>query len=188
MKALNVKKVVIDFQVDEMLSMFMERIGYIPWFKSHFMVYEGEKLELPKCTIVAYEDEDYERCQSIGSTAFHEMCLRVGLESTKALPSQEERAAYEENKENIFVLKEKEEVIGFYRVADEELDGVAVDIEKHGQGYGRLLATHAVNLLLNRGHKEIILWCVEGNHARYLYEKIGFKTIRVHQLMYHKLI
>lgn len=187
MKGLEVQRVVVDFKENREIKLFMEKKAYVQWFRSHFMTYEGTELEQKACEIIPYEDSYYEACQKISSIAFHEMRLRVGLESSIAQPSEEGREHYRNNAEDIFILKEGEEVIGCYGVADDELDWVTVDTNKQGQGYGKQLVTHAINTCLERGHEKIVLWCVEKNTARSLYEKVGFKSVRIHELMYHLL-
>ena len=188
MKKEGIKQAILDFEYNEGIVLWMQKKGYEPWFKSHLMLYEGYKVEHPKCRIESYKDVDYEKCQQISSTAFHEMRFKVGLQSELGLPSEEERKHYEKNQDNIFVLREEDTIVGYYNVVENELDGVAVDVNKQGRGYGKLLTSHAINTLLDRGNRQVKLWCVEGNSARYLYENLGFKTSRIHQFMYHNLI
>ncbi len=145
------------------------------------MVYTGDKLTVDNCEIINYEDNDYDECQKIFSEAFHKMRLLVGLESTLSSPNEKQKNSYKENSENIFVLREDNKIVAISILDDNEIDGVAVAIDKQGKGYGKKLVSYSVSKLLARGCQKVSLWVVEGNPAKFLYEKLGFKTDRMHE-------
>ena len=64
---------------------------------------------------------------------------------------------------------------------DNEIDGVAVAVDKQGMGYGKNMVSYSVNKLLDRGYKRVTLWVVEGNPAKLLYEKLGITTECTHE-------
>lgn len=183
MRNAGVEEIVCDFKDNELEKMFLYKNGYRNWFHSNFMVYTGDKLTVDNCEITNYEDKDYDECQEIFSEAFHKMRLLVGLESTLSPPSEKQKSSYKGNSENIFVLREYNKIIAATILDDNEIDGIAVAIDKQGKGYGEKLVSYSVNKLLDRGCKKVSLWVVEGNPAKFLYEKVGFTTERMHEFV-----
>ncbi|GKU27426.1 GNAT family N-acetyltransferase [Clostridium folliculivorans] len=183
MRNSGVEEIVCDFKANESEKLFLYKNGYRKWFYSNFMVYTGEKLTVDNCQIMSYQDKDYYQCQKISSEAFHKMRLLVGLESTLSSPSEKQKSLYKENLKNIFVLKQHNEIVAVSILDDNEIDSIAVAIDKQGKGYGKKLVSYSVNKLLDRGYEKVSLWVVEGNQAKDLYEKLGFKTVRIHEFV-----
>ncbi|MEW8994532.1 GNAT family N-acetyltransferase [Clostridium sp.] len=183
MKNAGVEEVVCDFRVNELEKLFLYKNGYNHWFNSNFMTYTGGKLAVGALKIINYEDKYYHECQKILSESFHKMRLSLGLESTLSLPSEEERNQYKENAENIFLLHDNNQIVAAVRLEGSEIDSVAVGVEHQHKGYGKALVSYAVNKLLDRGCTKVTLWVVEGNSARFLYEKIGFIKERTHEFV-----
>ncbi|EPY2272279.1 GNAT family N-acetyltransferase [Clostridium sporogenes] len=144
------------------------------------MVYIGDKLTVDNFEIRNYDDKNYDECQKIFSEAFHKMCLLVGLESTLSCLSKKQKNAYKENSENIFVLRAYNKIIAVVIIDDNEIDGVTVAIDKQGSGYVKTLVSYSINKLLDRGCQKVSLWVLEGNPAKFLYEKLGFTTKHMH--------
>lgn len=194
MKAVGVKEAVCDYMSEPVIDRFVSNKGYENWFRSRLMIYKGDILELNEAhmtagnlEIVPYQDYFYPESQRIFSEAFHGMRLSVGLPSVLSQPSEDERARYIENAENLFVLRAAGKQVAVVRLEAPEIDALAVDPACHRSGFGQILAIFAVNELMRRGHKEVSLWAVEGNPARFLYEKVGFESLRVHQFCQKKL-
>ncbi len=183
MKSVGVEEIVCDFKVNELEKAFLYKHGYRCWFHSNFMTYTGGRLAADNYEIVNYEDKDYGECQKIFSEAFHKMRLSVGLESALSCPSEKQKNAYKENAENMFVLRANNRITAVASLEDNEIDGVAVAVDKQGMGYGKNMVSYCVNKLLDRGYKKVILWTVEGNPAKLLYEKLGFTTERIHEFV-----
>ncbi|EPY2304690.1 GNAT family N-acetyltransferase [Clostridium sporogenes] len=182
-KNAGVKEIVCDFKVNELEKSFLYKNGYKHWFHSNFMIYTGGKFTEDNYEITNYKDRDYDKCQKIFSEAFHKMRLSVGLESTLSRPSEKQKNEYKENAENIFVLKDNNQIVAVARLEGNEIDEVAVAVDKQGKGYGKNLVSYSVNKLLNGGFEKVILWVVEGNPAKFLYEKLGFKVERRHEFV-----
>ncbi|WP_234124076.1 GNAT family N-acetyltransferase [Clostridium hydrogenum] len=183
MRNAGVEEIVCDFKDNELEKTFLYKNGYKNWFYSNFMVYIGNKLAIDNCEINNYDDKDYDECQKIFSEAFHKMRLLVGLESTLSRPSEKQKNEYKENAENIFVLRAYNKIVAVAIIDDNEIDGVAVAIENQGNGYGKTLVSYSINKLLDRGCQKVSLWVVEGNPAKFLYEKLGFTTKRMHEFV-----
>lgn len=183
MRNVGVKEIVCDFRINDVEKTFLYKNGYNYWFKSNFMTYNGSKLAVDNDEIINYEDKYYHECQKVFSEAFHKMRLSVGLDSTLSLPSDEERNQYKENAENIFLLRKNGEIVAAVRLEANEIDSLAVGVEHQHKGYGKALLSYAVNRLLDKGYTTVALWVVEGNSARFLYEKVGFIKERVHEFV-----
>ena len=167
MKNAGVEEVVCDFKDNELEKIFLYKNGYKNWFHSNFMIYTGDKLTVDNYEIINYDDKDYNECQKIFSEAFHKMRLLVGLESILSCPSEREKRLYKENAENIFVLRDNNQIVAAAILDDNEIDIVAVAIDKQGKGYGKKLVSYSVNKLLDREFENVSLWVVEGNPAKF---------------------
>lgn len=183
MRNVGVEEVICDFKTSELEKSFLYKNGYKHCFYSDFMTYTGGKLVVDNHEIINYEDKYYSECQKIFSESFYEMGLAVGLESTLSLPNEEERIRYKENTENIFILRDNNQEVAVIRIEDNEIDAVAVDIDHQGKGYGKPLVGYTVNRLLDKGCTKPTLWVVEGNSAKFLYEKLGFIVERAHEFV-----
>jgi len=65
----------------------------------------------------------------------------------------------------------------------------AIKNEEQGKGHGRLLTEYATNIVIDRGYKEVTLWCVVNNKkARNLYDSLGFKEVFVEAFAEKKTI
>ena len=183
MRSVGVEKAICDFLVNEQEQSFMYKNGYKKWFCSNNMTYTGVKLPVAHNDIVNYEDRDYEECQKIYSESFHKMRLSVGLESKLSQPSAEDRKDYKDSAENSFVMRDNNQIVAFLRIEDNEIVTVAVGVEHQGKGFGKSMISFAVNELLDRGCTNLHLWVVDGNPAKSLYEKLGFKMERKHEFV-----
>lgn len=187
MRESGVKEVVCDYLDKEPERNFLSQKGYETWFQSNHMTYEGQGYPEPEYKIVPYQDEFYHTCQKIQSDSFHRMRLSVGMPSVQAQPSEEDRQNYLEEADSIYVLMDQENTVGILRLEGAEVDAVAVAYEFQGQGYGKALTQFGVNRILEAGHSKVTLWAVEGNPAKFMYEKLGFTHPRLHTFVKKKL-
>ncbi|WBW96290.1 GNAT family N-acetyltransferase [Oceanirhabdus sp. W0125-5] len=183
MRNAGVEEAVCDFKENDVEQLFIYKNGYKQWFKSNYMTYTGGEMTIENHDIVKYEDEYYDECQKVLSESFHKMRLSVGMESTPSLPSEEERQDYKENADNIFVLRDNSIIVAVLRLDGDEIDALAVDEKHRGKGYGKALVGYGVNKVLSRGCTKVPLWVVEGNKAKYLYDKLGFIKERTHEFV-----
>lgn len=181
MKNTGIEEIVCNYKFNESIQQFLYNRGYEHWFDSNYMIFSGTSFIVDDFGITNYKDDDYIACEKIVSEAFHKMRLFVGMESKLDKPSEKQRLWYQKNADNNFVLKEQGRIVAVARLDENEIDAVAVDINEHGKGYGKKMVKYVINILLERGNKSIVLWAVEGNPAKYLYEKLGFKTERFHE-------
>ena len=183
-----IEDIVCDYMVSESIRSFLSKKGYQSWFLSNYMVCTENIIPTSQLDISTYQDSDYLEVQNLCSVAFHRMRLSVGLTSTLDTPSEEERSSFLEKAEDIFVLRENQEIIAAAMVSRNEIEQIAVSVDKQGMGYGKALLEYTLHKLRDRGFDQITLWVVEGNPAKTLYEKSGFKVDRLHEFIEKKLI
>lgn len=182
-----VKEIVCSYEDRANERSFSYKNGYQSWFYSNFMTYSNEPVDCSSTGIRMYKDEDYNECQKVYSEAFFKMGQMVGFETTLSEPSEKEREAFLNNAENIFVLTENDTIVASATIDGNEIDIVAVAVEEQGKGYGKRIISYCVNELINRGNQLIVLWCVDGNPAKHVYEKLGFKADCLHEFVKKKL-
>ena len=94
------------------------------------------------------------------------------------------REKYQDQKSIVYVDKE---IKGYCRFKESEEDGkkigeiqaLYVKYDQRGKGVGRLLVKETMKILKERGHKEVIIWCLKENiKARAFYEKTGGKLYK----------
>lgn len=183
-----IEEIICDYKVIDSIRAFILKKGYQSWFLSNYMVSTESIKPSSQLDISTYKDRDYNEVQNLCSEAFHRMRLSVGLASTVDAPSEEEKSSFLKKAEDIFVLRENQEIIAASVVSSNEIDQIAVSVDKQGMGYGKALLAYTVNRLRESGFTEITLWVVEGNPAKTLYEKSGFKVHRLHEFVKKKLI
>lgn len=202
MIGVGVVSAICDFKVEDKIEIFICNKGYEKCFDSNYMVYEGDKLPLENYEIIQYEDKYYEINSNIYSEAFYNMRVLVGIEEKTSKLNEEKTELTEEeklekekqrketynNKENIFLFKKEGQILGSITLTGNEIDAVAVDVMHQRNGYGKELVSFGVNKILERNNENVTLWAVEGNPAKYLYEKLGFKTLRVHEFVKRNLV
>lgn len=184
-----VEEIVCSYVDNEIERKFIYKNGFTNWFFSNHMVYEKDKFIMPLETgeIRNYSDDDYSVCQKVYSEAFYRMGQMVGFETTLSKPSEKERESFKNNADNMFVLVENNSIVASATIDENELDLVAVAVDEQRKGYGEKITRFCVNELMNRGNNQVVLWCVEGNPAKHLYDKMGFKVVDLHEFVKKKI-
>lgn len=175
--ACGTRRIVTCFRSDnEIARTFARKHGYTPYFSSAKMERTGGSFRIEPLPIRLYTDNDYYACQALSAKAFHEMRLRVGSfpDSTIAQPSENGRKSWLENAENTYVYLDNGEIAACGTLFGNEIESVSVRTDYQGRGIGRRLVMFLCNEILMRGHDAVALWCVVGNYARHLYERLGF--------------
>lgn len=164
---------------------FACKLGFEPYFSSAFMQRTGAPFPLEELPVRGYKDEDYLVCQSLYAAAFHEMRVRVGCfpDSAIAQPSEKERQTWKENAANRFVYEFNGEIVAYGHIPGNEIGSVSVRTDVQGRGIGRTFVKYLCNEIIRRGNPSVELWCVVGNHARNLYDSLGFTEKHVAQFM-----
>ncbi|MBO4452621.1 MAG: GNAT family N-acetyltransferase [Clostridia bacterium] len=165
---------------DDTAKKFCEKLGYRAWFSSAAMKYSGGKFEDGDIPVRQYTDADFIDSFVLAEEAFHKMRVETGLfpDSKVDEPDEESRKFMAESAERRYVYEVGGEIVGYGKLDGDELDVVCIKIAQQGKGYGRKLVKHLVNVMIDKGIKEPLLWCVVGNNkARKLYESLGFVEV-----------
>lgn len=155
---------------------FTERVGYHARFASSYMTYGGKGWTLPDLPIRSYQSRDFEEAHAMCADAFHQMRLQTGWfpDSKPEQPDNETRSYWDNTADRRFVYTQGSEIVGTLLLEGNEIGAVAMKQACQGNGIGTMLVQFAVNRLLSDGCKEVALYCVVGNPARHLYDKLGF--------------
>ena len=158
---------------------FAKACGYSKEFSSAYMKYDKGPFEEKILPVRQYKDEDFTEAQALNAEAFHKMRLDTGYfpNSVQEAPSVEMRKFWEDTADERYVYIEGSEIIGYAHLDGAELAEVSIKISKQGKGIGTEFIKFLVNKLLEKEHNEPVLYCVVGNKARHLYERIGFKEV-----------
>lgn len=157
---------------------FAQKFDYVRQFSSALMKRAGEKFSVEAdWPIRPYRDEDYDQGQYLNACAFHKMRVSVGdfPDSVIGLPSEESRKNWSKDAANRFTYELGGEVVGQGRIEKNEIDSVSVRPDLQGRGIGEKLVKFLYNEICDRGYGEATLWCVSGNRARHLYDRLGFQ-------------
>ena len=156
---------------------FAQKCGFVTGYASACMVYEGKAFALAPLPVRPYTDGDFTEAFTLSAEAFHQMRLSTGWfpNSTVAAPSEETRQHWAETADERFVYVQEGEIVGYARIDGAELDTAAVKIAQQGKGYGTAFIQYLVNRILEQTGEPPFLYCVVGNRARKLYEKLGFR-------------
>ena len=155
---------------------FANKLGYGRQFCSALMTRSKPGFPMSDAPIRKYRDADYDVAHRQTNEAFHAMRVSVGdfPDSTVGQPSEESRKHWHDDADNIFIYERNGEIMAYGHLEGAELSGVSVETSRWGQGIGRAMVEYLCNEIYVRGHDEVTLWCVVGNSARHLYDKLGF--------------
>ncbi len=161
---------------DPIARSFAERRGYVRQYASDYMVYRGPPFG-ERSAVREYRDADYPTVHEFCVRAFHLMRLGTGCfpDSVQEPPSEEMRTYWKETSGERLVCELDGEPVGYVHIEGNSIDAAAVKPERQGQGIGERLLKCAADRILTQGCKEVSLYCVAGNPARRLYERLGFQ-------------
>ena len=161
---------------DEIAGRFLCRMGYARKFVSSYMVCEGITHTLAEMPIRSYTAADFKTAHCLTAEAFHKMRLASGQfpDSVIEEPDVETENDWKETAHRRFVYETGGVVVGLLELGDGIIETVAVAPAYQKQGIGTDLVRFAVNFLMEEENTQVGLYCVAGNPARYLYEKLGF--------------
>ena len=158
-------------------SSFARQNGYVRRFASAYMQYAGVPFDVGEVPLRAYCDDDYDIVQALHARAFHEMRVRVGdfPDSVIEPPSDEVRRYLASTCDGRFVYEENGEIMGYAHLCRNEISSVCVGVPYQARGIGHDLVRWLCNQVLAKGYETVSLFCVVGNTARRLYDKMGFE-------------
>lgn len=172
--------IVTTYKLDDRISKaFANRFGYLRKFSSTFMTYDGPSYSMPLLEVRGYIDDDYELAHGLYAKAFHEMRVSVGdfPDSVVQAPSEKAKAFWLKTHKERMIHTKNNEIVAYARVINNEISIVAVKSEYQGQGIGEHFVKHICNKIFSEGYSTVNLFCVVGNKAKHLYDKLGFKPV-----------
>lgn len=182
LKEIQTKTIMASYSVNNENSMrFARKHGYERYFSSTYMKHAGGEFSSELIPVRHYCDEDYPDAFKLSAEAFHEMRVSVGdfPDSKVGEPSKQSRDEWKQDSKNRYTYFIDGEIVGYGCLEGNEIGSISVRRDMQGKGIGKKFVKYLCNELYNRGNKEIFLWCVVGNKARYLYESLGFEELYV---------
>lgn len=155
---------------------FLKACGFEIWMSGNWMNRKGAKLDYKDINVRQYADDDFDICHKIESTTMFLMRESLNTKHNYYYPHNEnDRKFYIEHSNNIFILEKNNKIIGIGDIDENELTGVSIDPMYQGLGYGTEFVKYLVNVIMDRGYKEVKLEAMIGNPARRLYDRLGFE-------------
>jgi ribosomal protein S18 acetylase RimI-like enzyme len=149
--------------------------GFEKWFSFSEMDYTKGKVE-SDLQVVNYDNKYYEYYKNAFEDAFFEMRQALGFMPVRDCYKPEELI---ENKDNIFLLIDSEEIIGAVILSANEIDEFFIAEKYQGKGYARKLLNFAIKYYQEKEVKKIFLGVADWNkRAVKLYESSGFTTTK----------
>lgn len=157
---------------------FCEKLGFQKWWGSPELLYEGEGFNEVELPFSVYEDKYYDQYVKMVQDAFYEVQKFNDLKPYMA--TEEIINMYQlNNKENVYLLLDGEELLASVTVGEETLENLMVSPNHQGKGFGRKALKFGMNQLHKRGVRRVSICYMEGNTpAKLLYESVGFKLVK----------
>jgi mycothiol synthase len=143
------------------------------------MKYTGNRFDITEQLIRNYCDKDYDSAHEMYAKAFHEMRVSVGdfPDSIIERPSENMRKYWAKTADERFVYIHDDVIVGYAHIDGDEIGSVSVRSQYQGQGIGQNFVKYICNKILDNGNDEVSLYCVLGNKARRLYDRLGFQEV-----------
>lgn len=145
-------------------------------FNMYEMEYRGDTVE-SELPFITFEEKYYEQYKHLIDSCYYEMRKALNIQPYEKYCDSLEKVM--EQKKNIFLFLEDDEIICTVSCLENEIESVAVNLKYQRQGYGRKLMNFAINHMQKRGDSYIKLTVTKWNkNAIALYEKLGFKITK----------
>ncbi|MBR4760901.1 MAG: GNAT family N-acetyltransferase [Lachnospiraceae bacterium] len=136
---------------------------------AHEMQYKNPTDQQSSIEMTPYSPVFQEKYKTIYNECYHEMRKALGIEPFDFI---QDDSFFETGMDCVYLLLQKDEIIGSVAIKDEEIDDLIVNPNYQGQGYGRNILLWALSHI---DSKRVILHVADWNKkAIRLYEKNGF--------------
>ncbi|MBA2173704.1 GNAT family N-acetyltransferase [Halobacillus locisalis] len=157
---------------------FCEKMGFQKWWGSPELLYEGEEFDAVALPFIVYEDKYFDQYVKMVQDAFYEIQkfndLKPYIATEKIVNTYQLN-----NKENVYLLLDGEELLASVTVGEETLENLMVSPRYQGKGLGRKALQFGMNRLHKKGVRRVSICYMEGNMAaEQLYESVGFKLVK----------
>ncbi|MFA9398183.1 MAG: GNAT family N-acetyltransferase [Clostridiaceae bacterium] len=163
------------------VTSFYKKLGYEKWYVDLDLYYHGSKQPQFNLKFVPYEDKYFEKYAEGLRNSFYELRKLNDFQPYLCCElSEEKRKEFLDNKENIFLLLNNEEVIASVIVYNNgAIDDIFVLPSYQGKGYGKKTMQFAINKAIGYGCNYISLSAIEWNtRAVNLYQSLGFNIVQ----------
>ena len=165
---------------------FFRDRGFAYWYSMDHLLYDGPKM--PESCLAAgveirpYEDEHFEEFVRAMADAFipQRRFFDFRPHDVRELYEREDgRGRTLQSRDDKFVLLDNGKLAAIVELEGNFIDTVGVDLAARGKGYGKALMQFSVNLLRDRGHKNVETSVVLGNVPAWrLYNVLGFRRVQ----------
>lgn len=160
---------------------FYQRLGYEKWYVEYDFYYYGSEQPKSNLEFVQYEDKYFEQYAQGLRNSFFELRRSNDFQPYYCCElNDDKRREFLNNKENIFLLHQNEELMASVLI---ERTGLINDLfvlpSYQGKEYGKKTMQFAINKAIERGNKCISLNAIEWNaKALNLYRRLGFDVVQ----------
>jgi|GEM_PF-1159832 len=162
-----------------------DKIGFEYWYSVYRFQYSGDGFNEPEIQAVKYEDRYYEDKIRLESEAFSVLRQQNDIKPYNWYLSagkdaiENARKTTLNEKENIYLFFDNNDMVGASMVKNAEIDLLFVNIKHQGKGYGQKILEFTVNRGLEQNSETVHLNALAGNtQALKLYNNLGFKVIQ----------
>ncbi|PFA22759.1 GNAT family N-acetyltransferase [Bacillus cereus] len=164
---------------------FAKKMGFEKWWGSLEFVYNGGTLPKVDMEFIKYEDRFFDQFVEMVQECYYELHEKYDMKPYLA-PKDSVKKYKLNNKNNVYLLLEGEQIVASVTTGEGILENVMVDPSYQGNGYGRKALQFGMNEMLEKGYEEIRICFIEGNEsAENLYTSLGFKPLH-HTQVYRK--
>lgn len=138
------------------------------------------KVDAPNISCIPFPKPYFEEYKRIYNECFYDMRKALDIEPHDFLHDYEQIV---DKSADIFLLVDKEEIIGSVACYGNEIDDLIVNRKFQRQGYGKQLLLWAIWHIRERNDEPITLHVADWNQgAIMLYEKCGFEIVKAEKV------
>lgn len=146
------------------------------------LIYDGDYQLIPELDYRNYDDSLFDLEIELESEAFYEIRKINDIKPYNIKESSKEdldnlKKFFNDNKNNFyFFFYKNKELIGSVLIIENTIKSLAVSKKYRLQGYGQILAKFAINKILLKGYKTVLVNILKYNNRAYdIFKKIGFR-------------
>ncbi|MDP4093624.1 MAG: GNAT family N-acetyltransferase [Bacillota bacterium] len=145
-------------------------------FDMYEMEYKGGLIN-SELSVITLEEKHYEKYKDLINSCYYEMRKELNIQPYGVYCADLEELM--EQKENIFLLMNSDEIICTVSCVKNEISKVAVNLKYQHHGYGRKIMEFAISYIQKQGNPPIKLTVTKWNkNAIALYKSLGFEIIK----------
>lgn len=172
-KSKEIEKVNIEIRIEKYdTSSFFLKKGFNRWFGYCHMNYKEDKKD-SSLNPTRYKDTYYNEYKELYENCFYDMRKSLNIKPHRVHPSRDELI---KNQDYIFMLLDKNKIIGSVTLLNNEIDDLIVNKNYQNKGYGKELLNFGINHYISQGSKDVYLRVANWNSkAINIYKNVGFR-------------